>query len=90
MFKDATVHLGISAFEFYELTYRELHMMLDTYWKKKKEDLELLSKVVQIGYVNGKAGKNYKLFNDESDDVTFINPEVKKKTLNELKGQFSK
>jgi hypothetical protein len=91
MFKIATVHLGISVFDFYEMTYREIDLMLEEKYRKHKDDMETLVSVVRVGYINARTGKNYKLYDDEGElQENFIDPAEKEKTLKELKSEFSK
>ena len=91
MFKIATVHLGISSFVFWGLTFRELNLMFEEHHSKYKKDMETLVGVVRVGYVNARTGKNYKLFDDDDEMKTnLIDPEEKRKTLDGLKADFSK
>lgn len=84
MFKLATGYLGISSFEYYELTPRELELMFEGYTGK----LEMYVIATKLAICNALKGKNHKLFDKNKENKT-ISIEEKKKQLEELKRIFT-
>lgn len=88
MFKVAVSSLGISPFLYYELTYRELDLMLKGHIEKRNNDIEYDAIAVRIAIINGLKGTDYKVFGKE-EKVNEIDPVVKEQELNDLKNLFS-
>lgn len=90
MFKLATGYLGISSFEYYELTPRELELMFEGYTEKFKNELEMYCIAIKVAIFNALKGKNHRLFsiNNNKENKT-ISIEEKKKQLEELKRIFT-
>lgn len=90
MYQLATVELGISPFLFYDLTPVELRLMFEQHKRKKKQDMELFKHAVHLGarMALSKKPKDIPLFEKE-EKTQYIDPNEKKKTLEELKNKFS-
>lgn len=96
MFKVITNCLGISPFLYYDLTWREIDLMMQGYFEKKEKEIERQKELIELqaiafqtGYVNARNGTEYKVFNDQNDKTNEIDPEVKNNDLNYLKNLFS-
>lgn len=89
MFKLAISYLNISAFEYYELTPRELQLMFEGYNEKYKQDIEMQAIAMRVAVVNANRGKSYKVFREDGKPNNVIDPSDKKKELEELKKKFS-
>ncbi|WP_069649637.1 hypothetical protein [Caloranaerobacter ferrireducens] len=88
MFKLATGYLGISSFEYYELTPRELELMFEGYTEKYKNELEMYCIATKVAIFNAMKGKNHKLFSNNNESK-LVDIEEKKKQLDELKRIFT-
>lgn len=87
MFKLATSYLGISSFQYYAMTSRELSLMIEGYLDKFKNELELNSIATKIAVINANNNKKYKVFTDKKNKEVDI--KEKRETLKELKQLFT-
>lgn len=87
MFKLATGYLGISSFDYYEMTPKELTLMFEGYTEKYKNELEMYAMAIKIAIINAMKGKNHKLFDKKNSNT--IDMDKKKKELEELKKMFT-
>lgn len=85
----ATCHLGISAFDFYDLTPYELWLMFEEYAEKYRNDIEMASLATRIALINVHNRKNHKVFPKEKKEPQTVDPTEKKKTLKELREIFA-
>ena len=86
MFKIITSYLGISSFNYYDMTPRETALMLEGYHERHKSDIEFMAIANKIAIINAMAKKNYKVFPGKQKE---INANEKEKTLEELEKLFS-
>ena len=87
MFSIATSELGISFFDYYEITPYELGLIMKGYVKKKKEDLEAICRAVKIGTYNANRGKSLKMFADKKEKTS--NTKSNKTEMEILKSKLS-
>lgn len=64
--------------------------MLLAQYQKYQREMELFVKVVETGYVNGRTGKHYTLFDAPKKGIGSVKPLDKREELNALKEMFSK
>ncbi|MEB1809025.1 MAG: hypothetical protein LPK26_17345 [Bacillaceae bacterium] len=89
MFKVATGYFGISPFLYYELTYRELDLMMEGYVERRKSDTENFEVAIRYGVSNALNGTSHSIYGDEEKKTNEIDPMVKKQELDYLKNLFS-
>ncbi|SHK49020.1 hypothetical protein [Paramaledivibacter caminithermalis] len=88
MFKIATSYLGISFLDYYEMTPKELKLILEGYEEKYKRDLEMKALATRLAIFNAIKGKNHKLFSNDIQNKKISTIE-KQKQLKELKEIFT-
>ncbi|KXZ40007.1 hypothetical protein SAMN05661008_01533 [Alkalithermobacter thermoalcaliphilus JW-YL-7 = DSM 7308] len=80
-------YLSISVFEFYDMTYREIQLTLEGAIERFENNIEAYAVAAQVGYVNARTGKKYKVF--KKSNVNEIDSDTKKEHLSELKQIFA-
>lgn len=86
MFKVVTTRLNISFFDYYEMTPKEIKLMLEGCDEEYRNNLEMTCLAMKIAIINALKGKNHKLFKQENKK---IDPKDKKKELEELNKKFN-
>lgn len=81
LFQYCTCELGVTPFDYYDLSPKELSLIADYRSKKKKNDYEMLRKIIMIGVACALKGKDKPLFSESESKVSAISEEDRESTL---------
>lgn len=88
LFQFCVCEVGITPFEYYDLSPREIDIIAKGKIKKQRDNFEMLRKIVLFGVAGALKGKDQPLFDTDDAKVIEITKQDREETLNMLNDIF--